>query len=80
MLVKKNENCNEIKNEIKKKNTCGLRHVASRATAAAAVPVLPFQLIEAAWGLVEVMLVCGRRGCASQAVAAAAPIAILTCT
>ena len=55
----------------------------SRATAAAAVPVLLFQLVEAAWGLVEVMLVvlvCGHRGRVSQAVAAAALIAVSTCT
>ena len=39
----------------------------------------PFRLFEAAWGLVEVILavlVCGRCGRASQAVAAAAPIAV----
>ena len=36
------KNCNEIKNEIKKKHTCGSRCVASQATAAAATPVLPF--------------------------------------
>ena len=62
------------------KHTRGSRRAASRATATAAVPVLavlPFRLVEAAWGLVEVMLVvlvCNRRGCVSRA--AAAPIAI----
>ena len=65
------------------KHTRGSRRAASRATATAAVPVLPFRLVEAAWGLVEVMLVvlvCSRRGCASQAVAAAALIVVSTCT
>ena len=39
----------------------------------------PFRLFEAAWGLVEVILavlVCGRCGRASQAVAAADPIGV----
>ena len=59
------------------KHTRGSRRAASRATATAAVPVLLFRLVEAAWGLVEVMLVmlvCSRRGCVSRA--AAAPIAV----
>ena len=64
-----------------------MRRVASRVPAAtitaAAAPVSPFRLVEVAWVLVEVMLavlVCGHCGRASQAVAAAAPIAVLTCT
>ena len=44
----------------KKKHTCGSRHVVSRATAAAAAPVLLFQCVEVAWGLVEEIGVCGR--------------------
>ena len=53
----------------------------SQVTAAA--PVLPNRPVEMAWGLVEVMLVvlvCSHHGCASQAVAAAAPIVVSTCT
>ena len=49
----------------------------SRAPAAAAAPVLLFQLVEVAWGLMLAVLVCGCRGHASRA--NAAPIAVLMC-